>query len=74
MKFDKVARLVDDATRRGRVLIGGTPKDGLFFPPTLVCDLPWDAPLVLEEQFGPALPILRYTDLDAVIEAANSTE
>jgi len=74
MQFDKVARLVADAATRGRVLCGGAPGEGLFFPPTLVADLEEDAPLVQEEQFGPALPIIRYTDLDAVIERANAND
>jgi acyl-CoA reductase-like NAD-dependent aldehyde dehydrogenase len=46
----------------------------LFFPVTLVADLPDDAALVAEEQFGPALPILRYSDVDEAIAAANASE
>jgi acyl-CoA reductase-like NAD-dependent aldehyde dehydrogenase len=74
MQFDKVSRLVADGARRGRVLLGGAPDDGLFFPVTLIADLPADAPLVVEEQFGPALPILRYSDLDEAIAAANNSD
>ena len=59
MQFDKVMRLVEDAKGKGRVLIGGDPGDGLFFPPTLIADLSADDPLVAEEQFGPALPTTR---------------
>lgn len=73
MQFDKVKRLVEDASGRGRVLLGGKPGDGLFFPPTIIADLTDDAPLVTEEQFGPALPIIRYTDIDAAIAAANAS-
>lgn len=74
MQHDKVSRLVADAARDGRVLLGGAPDDGLFFPITLVADLPEDAALIHEEQFGPALPIIRYHDIDEAIAAANASD
>lgn len=71
MQFDKVQRLVDAAKSKGRVLLGGEPGEGLFFPPTLIADLSHDDPLVFEEQFGPALPIIRYSDVEDAIRQAN---
>lgn len=73
MQFDKVAHLVDTAKKgNGRVLLGGNaPDEGLFFPLTFIADLDNGDPLVDEEQFGPALPIIRYTDIDDVIGRAN---
>ncbi|MBW8638060.1 aldehyde dehydrogenase family protein [Hoeflea sp. WL0058] len=73
-QFDKVKRLVDDARQRGRVLLGGEPGNGLFFPPTIVAELDNGDPLVDEEQFGPALPVIRYRDLDEAIAAANDSK
>lgn len=74
-QFDKVERLVEDAKARGgRVLLGGertTTENSLFYSPTLVADLDNGAALVDEEQFGPALPIIRYSDIDEVVERAN---
>lgn len=46
---------------------------GLFFPPTLIADLGADDPLVFEEQFGPALPIIKYSDLEDAIAQANDS-
>ncbi len=74
MQFDKVSRLVEAAKQTGRVLLGGEPGEGLFYPPSIIADLTNDDPLVAEEQFGPALPIIKYSDLDAVIELANDSE
>ncbi len=73
MQFDKVQRLVDAAKSKGRVLLGGEPGEGLFFPPTLIADLSHDDPLVFEEQFGPALPIIRYSDVEDAIRQANDS-
>lgn len=73
MQFDKVARLVECAKEKGRVLLGGEPGEGLFYPPTIIADLTNDDPLVAEEQFGPALPVIRYSNLDEAIAAANDS-
>ena len=74
MQFDKVKALVDDAKTQGRVLLGGEPGEGLFFPPTLIADLPHEASLVAEEQFGPALPIIKYSDVEDAIRMANDSQ
>lgn len=77
MQYNKVIELVEDAKSNGaRILCGGEPMDspGYFYPVTLVADIEDGTRLVDEEQFGPVLPIIRYTDLDAAIEAANGLE
>ena len=74
LQFDTVARLVADGVKQGKVLLGGAPGEGLFFPITIISDLPADAPLIVEEQFGPALPVIRYTDIEDAITAANNSD
>lgn len=74
MQFNKVRELVDDARANGgRILTGGAPMErpGYFYPITLVADVDHGVRLVDEEQFGPALPIIRYSDIDEVIARAN---
>lgn len=68
-QFDRVLALIEDAKHRGVVIAGGQPLDreGYFIRPTIVRDLPDDAPLVREEQFGLAYPILRYDDTDDLV-------
>ncbi len=74
MQFDKVHRLVEAGKQEGRVLLGGEAGDGLFFPATIIADLGNDNPLVAEEQFGPALPIIKYSDLDEAVAQANASD
>ncbi len=76
MQFEKVKEFLADAREKGTILAGGEPLDrpGYFIPPTIVRDLPEDAKLVREEQFGPVLPVLKYTDIDDVIARANDSE
>ncbi|SQC36756.1 Succinate-semialdehyde dehydrogenase [NADP(+)] 1 [Rothia kristinae] len=45
-----------------------------FYPTTLVADIDPENPLVVQEQFGPALPIIRYSDLEWAIEQANALD
>ncbi|MGD9811756.1 MAG: aldehyde dehydrogenase family protein [Sphingobium sp.] len=76
MQFEKVSALIEDSKQRGKVIAGGEPlgREGYFISPTIVRDIPDDAPLVREEQFGPVLPVLKYTDIDDLIERVNSTQ
>jgi acyl-CoA reductase-like NAD-dependent aldehyde dehydrogenase len=75
-QFERVRQLVDDAKAHGgHVAVGGAPLDrpGYFYPPTLVTDVGEGVRLVDEEQFGPALPIIPYRDLDDAFAQANRT-
>ena len=74
----EVQEQVEDAVSRGaKVLTGGKQVSGFktnnFYEPTLLENVPHDAPIVQEECFGPALPIFRVKDIDHAIELANSS-
>ncbi|MCY1673199.1 aldehyde dehydrogenase family protein [Pseudarthrobacter sp. SL88] len=77
-QYDVVANLVEAARASGaRVLLGGNPdssQPGYFYPTTLVADIGNGNPLVAEEQFGPALPIIRYSTIDEAVEMANALD
>ena len=68
--------LVDDARKSGgTVEAGGVRLEGAgyFYPPTIVTDVGAGVRLVDEEQFGTALPVMRYSKLDDALEQANRT-
>ena len=76
-QFDIVAEMIKDAKQRGgRILTGGKPlkRPGHFYPVTLVADIGAGSKLVDEEQFGTALPIIRYSSLDEAIDQANELD
>jgi acyl-CoA reductase-like NAD-dependent aldehyde dehydrogenase len=75
-QFEKVKEFLVDARTHGKVIAGGMAldRDGYFIAPTIVRDIADDARLVREEQFGPVLPVLRYSSLDDAIARANATE
>ena len=76
MQYEKVKEYLEDARQNGKIIAGGELPDrpGYFIPPTIVRDIPDDARLVREEQFGPVLPILSYTDVNDAIARANDSE
>ncbi len=76
MQFDKVVELFEATKRSGaRILVGGDVPDrpGYFLPPTYVTDIDDDSRLVTEEQFGPIVPILKFSDVEDAIRRANDT-
>ncbi len=52
---------------------GPRPGSGFFFEPTIVTDVKEGTRLVDEEQFGPALPVMPYRDVEEALERANAT-
>ena len=75
-QFEKVKGFLEDAQQNGNIVAGGKAlnRKGYFVQPTIVRDIADDARLVKEEQFGPILPVLRYSDVDDAIARANDTD
>jgi succinate-semialdehyde dehydrogenase/glutarate-semialdehyde dehydrogenase len=57
------------------VLTGGEPldKDGAFYPPTVLTDIPRGCPADTEETFGPVAAVYSVEDESEAIELANAT-
>lgn len=75
-QFKKLKELLDEAHRKGKVIAGGQAlnRAGYFIQPTIVRDIPEESRLVSEEQFGPILPVMAYSNLDEAIERINDSE
>ena len=74
----RVRELLADAKAQGATIrfcgdLAGNPDKGYFQLPAVVTGLSHNARLVAEEQFGPALPILPYANLDHAIEMVNDS-
>ncbi|KLV10562.1 aldehyde dehydrogenase [Photobacterium ganghwense] len=76
VQFNKVCQLVQESVENGAtVLAGGKPIEGkgYFFEPTILIDVHNGMPIVDEEQFGPVLPIIKYSDIEQAIQFANAS-
>jgi len=68
---DWVVELVEDALDRGATLVRGGERDGRFVEPTLLADVPQDARIVHEEQFGPVVAVTTFADEEDALGVAN---
>jgi acyl-CoA reductase-like NAD-dependent aldehyde dehydrogenase len=57
-----------------RLVFGGEPLHGLYYPPTLFTDVPADAEILQREVFGPVLTLQAFEDEEEAIRLANSTD
>ena len=78
MQYGKLLDLFADVKAKGyNVPLGGKIDESLagnFVPITVVDNPPRDSRIVKEEPFGPILPIMRWTNLEDVIEDCNDTQ
>jgi acyl-CoA reductase-like NAD-dependent aldehyde dehydrogenase len=76
MQYDKVVDIINDTKKSGaKFLTGGEVPagPGYFLPPTLVTGVDETSRIVREEQFGPIVPIMKFSDLEDALRRANDT-
>jgi acyl-CoA reductase-like NAD-dependent aldehyde dehydrogenase len=75
MQFEKVKSLVEETKKAGKVVAGGQVSDGggYFIRPTIVRDVTDGDRIVDEEQFGPILPVIKYSDPEDALKRANAS-
>lgn len=76
MQYERVVELLADAAKNGSIAAGGEVPDqpGYFIRPTIVRDVAEGSRIVDEEQFGPVLPVIKYSEEADVIARANGTD
>ncbi len=78
-QYERVLELIKDAKDNGyKFLVGGEAQDesipGYYVPITILDNPPEDARIVAEEQFGPVMPLMKFSTTDEVIARANNSE
>lgn len=68
-QFDRLIALLD----KGHMVTGGEyNKEERYIAPTIIENITWEDPIMLDEIFGPILPIIEFEDLEEVIKIVNS--
>lgn len=76
-RVQAISHLVEDARGRGATVAAGGERlgdRGFFYPPTVLTEVPDSAEILRTEPFGPVVPILPFTDEDAMLDQANGLE
>ncbi len=71
---DNVHRIVTESIDAGARLVAGGTYEGLFYRPTVLGDVPTDAPAFREEIFGPVAPIVPFDSIDEAVKLAGDSE
>jgi len=75
-QYDRVMGIIESAKKDGKIIAGGERQGdkGYFIRPTIVRDITDGSRLVDEEQFGPVLPVIRFSDAEDALARANNSE
>ena len=75
-QFDKVMGYIEAGKKEGAKLLAGggrVGQKGYFVEPTVFDDVKDEMKIAREEIFGPVMSIIRFKDLDEVVQRANRT-
>jgi acyl-CoA reductase-like NAD-dependent aldehyde dehydrogenase len=70
----RVRGLIDDALRKGAVLLEGGESHGAILQPTVLDHVAYGMRVYGEEVFGPAIGIIRVADAEEALTVANDTD
>ncbi|KUO56731.1 MAG: aldehyde dehydrogenase [Sphingomonadales bacterium BRH_c3] len=77
-QYERVLELIEDAKDNGyKFLVGGDADptgSGYYVPITILDNPPEDARIVAEEQFGPVMPLMKFSTEEEVIARANNSD
>jgi aldehyde dehydrogenase (NAD+) len=76
-QFDKVLGYIESGKQQGaRCVTGGgrSGSKGYFIQPTVFADVKDDMKIATEEIFGPVMQVLRFKNMDEVVDRANTTD
>eukprot|EP01045_Picozoa_sp_COSAG04_P008463 COSAG04_NODE_468_length_13857_cov_28.468382_9_plen_461_part_00 len=76
-QFDNVMGYINTGKAEGATLMAGGSRahdQGYFIEPTVFADVSDDMTIAREEIFGPVMSIMKFSDIDEVVQRANNTD
>jgi aldehyde dehydrogenase (NAD+) len=76
-QFDKIMSYIDKGKAQGARCVAGGERhgdQGFFIKPTIFADVRDDMAIARDEIFGPVLSVIKFREVDEVIERANTTD
>jgi benzaldehyde dehydrogenase (NAD) len=71
---DRVHAIVTESVAAGARLAAGGTFEGLFYRPTVLAEVPTDAPAFTEEIFGPVAPVVPFDSIDEAVKLAAASD
>jgi succinate-semialdehyde dehydrogenase/glutarate-semialdehyde dehydrogenase len=76
-QLEVIERQVDDAVKKGAIVMAGGKRPGLigpYYEPTLLSQITAEMRVWREETFGPVLPLVRFSTEEEAVALANDTD
>ncbi|MGM0900779.1 MAG: aldehyde dehydrogenase family protein [Bacillota bacterium] len=70
----RVESMVNEAVEKGALLLTGGVRDGAYYLPTVLTNVPNECTIAKEEIFGPVVLLYSVRDLDMAIQKANNVD
>nr|WP_263327242.1 aldehyde dehydrogenase family protein [Neobacillus sp. Marseille-Q6967] len=70
----RVEKMVEEAIGKGAFLLTGGQRNGAFYTPTVLTNVPENCQIAKEEIFGPVVLLYPVGDLDEAIQKSNSVD
>jgi len=70
----RVENMVNEAIEKGAILLTGGRRNGAFYSPTVLTNVPENSKIAKEEIFGPVALLYSVSDLDDAIQKSNSVD
>lgn len=68
----RVEKLVDRVVKQGATLLCGGKREGAYYKPTIIENVPLDSEIAKEEIFGPVVLLFKVKDLEEAIKHSNA--
>lgn len=76
-QYDKVKGLIANAIQSGATVanknVPVVPEKGYFLVPLILTNVAEDSEIFMTEQFGPVLPVVKFSDVDQVLQNSNQS-
>ncbi|WP_169976025.1 aldehyde dehydrogenase family protein [Tautonia rosea] len=76
-QFDKILGYIEKGKEQGARCVAGGERfgeKGYFIKPTVFADVKDDMAIATDEIFGPVMQVLKFREIDEVVERANTTD
>jgi aldehyde dehydrogenase (NAD+) len=76
-QYDRIMSYIDSGKKQGARCVTGGERHGdkgFFIKPTIFADVRDEMKIAVEEIFGPVLTVLKFKDIDEVVQRANATD